>query len=72
MDNLQQYSVSLVYQAHKGEVMTAALRSSIRLARSKDEALGMLINELKDDNELKGLSLVMSCVLEVPTNTTER
>ena len=71
MDKRQTYAVSLVYQAQKGDVITSALRSGITVARSEEEALGMLVNALKEDEDVKGLSLLLSCVLEVPTNTTE-
>lgn len=71
MDKRQQYSVALVYQAQKGDRLETALRSSITVSRSEHEALGVVIGAMKEDKALDGLSLLLSCVVEVPTNTTE-
>ena len=71
MADLKMYSVSLVYQAQKGDRLVSALRASVVTAHSKEEALGMLASDVKAEMQAEGLSLLMDCVLEIPTNTTE-
>lgn len=60
---LSSYAVSLVYQKNNVSNVSTALRSKIIEANSREEAIGKLVLELDETNELEGFSLALKTVL---------
>jgi len=64
-NNMEEFSVSLVYTKQDGTNFLIELRPFILMAANRDAALGASIR--KTNEKLKGFSLTCSCV----TNITE-
>lgn len=62
---MKRYSVSLVFQNQKGEVLNSALRVMHVEASSNEEALGKGIVQMSAEKDLKGYSLSLRVVLEI-------
>ena len=69
MKESKRYSVSITYSRNVNKDLEIELRASVLVSRSKEEALGVMINHLKE--EMKGFNILCHVVIEVETEEAE-
>jgi hypothetical protein len=66
--DVNRYAVSLLHTKQEDFETKVRLTSAILTAVSKDEAVGMLINECAEDEECKGYSLNTHTIIKIEEN----